>query len=258
MSAGGQGAQALPPLPHEAVLLPVSQIRALSQHPVGHVEALQGMAWQMPPPQLSSGGQAEHALPPSPHALVLVPDSQKPEVSQQPRGHVAALHGGPLHAPAEQVSPGGHSRHAAAPVPHAAATVPGSHFPKLSQQPVGQVEALHVAPWHPPALQVSPGGHGVHALPPLPQEAVLAPDSQIPSSQHPVGHVVESQPGGPHAWNDGLHTRPFSEQSLQLVPPLPQTVSALPATHTSPPAALGAQQPWHVLGPQPDCGLTHA
>jgi hypothetical protein len=116
--------------------------------------------------------------------------------------------------PAEQESPGGHGLQGPAPVPQANGLVPDSHVPELSQQPVGQLVTLQVAPMHAPALQTSPPGHGSQALPPLPHAEVLVPDSQRPmSSQHPVGQVEALQGMASHVWLDGSQTRPVPAQS---------------------------------------------
>jgi hypothetical protein len=213
VSPVGHATHVLPPLPHEVVLPPDSQIAPL-QHPVGQVAALHGIGWQLPPLHVSSGGHTVHALPPRPHAPVTEPDSQKPSASQHPVGQVVASHPAPLQAPPAQESAGGQGRHALPPVPHAETLSPGSHFPELSQQPVGQVEALHVAPKHAPSLQESPGGQASQAPPPLPHDVVLRPDSQTPApSQHPAGQVVALHGGGSQVWKLGLQTRPLPVQS---------------------------------------------
>jgi hypothetical protein len=258
LSPGGHGMHALPPLPHDPGVLPGSHTPAPLQQPVGHVEALHGIGSQAPPAQRSPGGHVEHALPPVPHALVLLPDSQKPRPSQQPVGQVEALQVGPTHAPPEQESIGGHGRQAPPPVPHAVRLVPDWQIPKLSQQPFGQVDGLHVAPSHAPALQLSPGGQDLHASPSLPHEAVLVPDSQAPeTSQHPVGQVEALQGPGSQVWLAGSQTRPVRSQSWQSAPPAPQALSARPPTHFIPPAPFDLQQPLgHVLALHPTCTPT--
>ncbi len=132
--------------------MPGWQVPVESQHPVGHVVALQLGATQAPPVQASPDGQTVHALPPVPHAIVLVPVSQKPSESQQPLGQLEALHVVPMHAPPVQVSPVGHGRQALPPVPHAVLLVPDSQFPRESQHPFGQVDALQVVPTHAPPV----------------------------------------------------------------------------------------------------------
>ena len=146
MSPGGHAVQALPSLPHDVVVLPGSHVPEPLQHPAGQVIALQGAGWQTPPLQLSPEGHAMQVAPPLPHALVLLPISQKPRASQQPVGHVFASQTGPMHMPAGQESPGGHGRHAWPPFPHAVVLSPGSHTPRPSQHPVGQLDALQVTP----------------------------------------------------------------------------------------------------------------
>lgn len=259
-SPGGQATHAFPPLPHEMVLFPSSQTPAVSQQPVGHVEALQGGGRHVPALQLSPGGHAEHPPPPFPQAPVLVPVSQKPRASQQPVGHEAALQTGPMQDPAEHESRGGHGKHALPPVPHAVWLVPDSHFPELSQHPFGHVEALQVAPRHAPPAHVSPAGQAAQATPSLPQAVVLSPDSQVPeTSQHPVGHVDALQGGATQVWVVALHTKPRPAQSWHELPPPPQAMSSAPPTHLSPPLPFGSQQPLgHVLGVHPTVTPTQA
>jgi hypothetical protein len=260
LSPGGQGMHARPSLPQDVVLLPGSQIPAALQQPVGHVAELHGWISQMPPRQRSSGGHAAQALPPLPQAVGLVPGSQNPRGSQQPVGHVEALHDGPTHTPPEQESAGGQGKHAPPPFPHAVVLVPDSQIPELSQQPVGQLVGLQVTPWQAPALQVSPGGQGVQASPPLPHEPVLVPDSQIPAvSQHPVGQVAALQGMAWQAWVAGLQTRPLPSQFRQRDPSSPQARSSRPPTHFRPPAPFAWQQPLgHVVASHPTCTPTQA
>jgi hypothetical protein len=260
VSPGGHARQALPPLPHEVVLVPDSQTPAPLQHPRGQVAALQGRVRQMPPEQMSSGGQSVHALPPVPQAVGLRPGSQKPRGSQQPLGQVAASHAGPLHFPAEQVSLGGQGRHAAPPVPHSVVLVPGWQFPALSQHPVGQLDALQVVPWHEPPAQVSPPGQGAQALPSLPHALVLVPVSQAPAtSQQPVGHVAALHGRLWQVWEVGSQTSPVVAQSMQRAPPAPQSSVSRPPRHCSPPAPLGAQHPFgQLVASHPAVTPTHA
>jgi hypothetical protein len=195
VSPAGHAVHARPPIPHAPVVLPGSQVPALLQQPVGQVAGLH-VGWQLWAVHASPGGHAVQLPPPLPHAIVVVPVSQKPSASQHPLGQVAGLHVGPLHTPPEQVSPGGHGRQAFPPVPQARVLVPGSQFPKLSQQPFGQVIALQVAPWQAPPLHVSPAGHTLHALPPFPHAIVLVPGWQTPAAlQQPVGQVEALQGG---------------------------------------------------------------
>jgi hypothetical protein len=209
------------------VLVPVSQRPEISQHPPGQVDALQGIGWQNPAPHISPGGHASQARPPEPQAPGVRPSSQNPNASQQPLGQVEASQVVPLHTPPEHESPGGHGRHAAPPKPQAEVLSPGSHLPKLSQQPDGHVVGLHVTPSHPPAMQVSPGGQVRHAPPPLPQALVLRPGRQIPAaSQQPVGQVISLQGWATQA--------PLMQMSLgghiwQATPPVPQAEGMVPS-----------------------------
>jgi hypothetical protein len=191
-SPGGQGRQALPPVPQAEVLVPDSQFPKLSQHPIGQLDALHVVPWHDPLLQVSPGGHATHAAPPLPQEVVLSPDWQVPVASQQPVGQVEALQGGSWQAPALQLSPVGQSAHNAPPVPQALVLVPASQNPRTSQHPIGHVIGPHATPTQAPARQESPGGHGRHAPPPVPHAEVLVPDSHLPKlSQHPVGQLVE-------------------------------------------------------------------
>jgi hypothetical protein len=193
-SPGGQGTHESPPLPHAEVLVPDSHIPKLSQHPVPQLIGLHVTPRHAPMKHASPGGHAVHATPPLPHAVELLPDWQTPAESQQPAGHVDALHVGTLHAPPLQLSPDGHDVQASPAVPHALVLVPDSQKPNASQHPFGQVAGPHEGPLHAPAVQESPGGHGKQALPPVPHAEVVVPDSQFPKpSQQPVGQVMALQ-----------------------------------------------------------------
>jgi hypothetical protein len=193
-SPGGHGTHESPPLPHAEVLVPDSHFPKLSQHPVPQLTGLQVTPKQAPMKHASPGGHAVHATPPLPHAVELLPVWQTPVESQQPVGHVDALHVVTLHAPPLQLSPTGHDVQALPPVPHAVVLVPDSQKPRASQHPFGQVAGLHEGPLQTPAAQVSPGGHGKQAPPPVPHAMVVIPDSQTPrASQQPVGHVMALQ-----------------------------------------------------------------
>jgi hypothetical protein len=227
VSPGGHGSQVSPPLPHDIVVSPASQRPAPSQHPVGQVAALQGGGWHVPALQLSPGGHAVHAIPPLPHSFVVVPPSQKPSASQQPDGHVAGSHVGPLHTPAEQESAGGHGRQALPPVPQAEVLVPDSQSPEPSQQPEGQLMALQVVPWQEPAMHVSPGGQASQAVPPLPHDVELVPDSQSGPLQQPAGQVDALQS---MAWQLPPRQTSPSGHARQALPPVPHAVGLPPVS----------------------------
>ncbi len=58
------------------------------------------------------------------------------------------------------------------------------------QQPL-QLLGLHVRATHEPVSQVRPASHGAQA-PPLPPQAAVEGETQLPPWQHPSGQVVES------------------------------------------------------------------
>jgi hypothetical protein len=190
-SPGGHGSHGKPPAPQAEVLVPASHLPALSQQPVMHVRGLHVRPSQAPVRQASPVGQASHACPPLPQAVVLVPGWHVPDPSQHPVGHVETLHGVVVQVPPLHVSPVGQDVHALPPVPQAEVLVPVSQKPSASQHPFGQLVALHVVPLQIPPVQVSPVGQGRHAPPPVPHAEVLVPDSHLPRlSQHPVGQVI--------------------------------------------------------------------
>jgi hypothetical protein len=219
----------LPPDPHAVTVVPVSQKPSASQHPVGHVVGSHATPTHAPPAQESPGGHGTQTLPPVPQAVVFVPVSHLPELSQQPLAHVEGLHVTPSHPPDMQESPGGQARHALPPLPHAVVLVPVSHVPEASQHPVGQVVSSHGAVLQVPAVQASPDAHVTHAAPPVPHSLVVEPDSQKPSvSQQPFAQVVASHAGPVQAppvqvSRDGHGTH--------AAPPVPQAVSPVPGSH---------------------------
>ncbi len=260
VSPDGQARHALPPLPQALVLVPGWQVPEGSQQPVGQVVESHGGVLQLPALQMSPDAQVAHASPPVPHAALVVPDSQNPSASQQPFGQVAASQGGPLQAPPVHESPGGHGTQALPPVPHAVALVPDSHFPKASQHPVGQLDALHVVPSQPPPVHVSPDGQTAQARPSVPHAEVLLPERQIPAaSQQPAGHVFALHGGDSQVWLAPSQTWPLAAQSSHDSPPVPQARSSCPPTHSRPPDPFGLQQPFgHVEGSQPVGTPRHA
>ncbi len=228
VSPGGQATQLAPPLPQAVVLFPSTQAPTPLQQPAGHVAALHGGSSHIPALHESPGGQAAHDTPPVPHAPVVVPVSQNPSASQHPPGHVMGSHTTPVQVPAVHESPGGQGKHAAPPVPQAEVLVPVSHFPPLSQQPVGHVDALHVLPWQDPVVHVSPGGQAAHKTPPLPHALVLRPGWHTPPrSQHPAGHVVALQSGAVHV--PAAHVSPDGH-ALQELPPVPHSPGVVPVS----------------------------
>jgi hypothetical protein len=134
------------------LLVPGWHVPFSSQQPAAQVSALQtGGAMQLRlavshvPPFVAT--QFSHVPPAGPHAVLDVPDWHIPVESQQPPGHVAALH------PRETVShvwtvelhasPGGQVAHATPPVPQVADASPVVQWSVPSQQPWGHVAGLH-------------------------------------------------------------------------------------------------------------------
>jgi len=180
------------PSPHAAFVVPGWQTSLLSQQPEGQLK-MQVEPVHLPLKQASLAGQDVQAAPPAPQSFTLPPVRHVPPASQQPVGHVEALHVETLQAPPVQLSPAGHAAQVFPPVPQSERLVPAWQAPLPSQQPLGQVAELHVivVPVQTPPPHVSPGGQTRQPLPPLPQSAVLVPAWQFPlPSQHPVGQVI--------------------------------------------------------------------
>ncbi len=165
-SPAGHSWHPAPPEPQSFSDVPAWHVPVVSQQPVGQVVALHAETLQTPAVQLSPDGHAAQATPAVPQSAFVTPGWQTFDLSQQPVGHVLALHMGDVHVPPTQVSPDGQVAQEAPPVPQKVVLVPASHSPDLSQQPVGHVEALQGGAWQTPPLQVSPTGHVVHAAPP--------------------------------------------------------------------------------------------
>lgn len=162
--------------------------------------------------------------------------------SQQPL-HEAGVQ---VHVPLTQAWLPPHTEQAAPPPPQAAAVLPGTHCPLLSQQPVGQVVApqvmvdlLQLLLVHASSLpQLS------QIWPPLPQAASLLPGWQLPFlSQHPLGQVAALQATALHALL--THFSPFLH-AWQAAPPLPHTPGLSPGMQV----LLKQQPPGQVAGPQ--------
>ena len=147
------------------------------------------------------------AVPPPPQAFAALPSRQLPCASQHPEQVVGPHLVVPTHVPPLLVAlhccDARQATHCAPPLPHCAASVPLTHWPvDGSQQPLGQLDALHVgAGVHVcvDALHCSPNAvQSTHMYPPLPQAAAPSPGRQAPVvSQQPVGqfdgvHDLES------------------------------------------------------------------
>ncbi len=214
---------------------------------------------QVPPLQVSArvALQVVQATPPVPQAAVLVLVTQAP-LEQQPVAQLVALQ--PLQAPPVQVwALAAQFWHIAPPVPQAEAAPEVWHWPFESQQPVGQLvgsqtqlparqcwpveqSAPAPQPQPPSAPQVSAtiGLQLVHSLPASPQLALVGDWQTPPSSQQPLGQLVELHTQVPpmQRWV-GLQGGPLPQeqkpprqvsaklgsQVWQTSPPLPQLLS---------------------------------
>jgi hypothetical protein len=74
------------------------------------------------------------------------------------------------HPPPEQMEPGPHAKHSSPPTPQARVLEPAWQLPLPSQQPGQFWGPQLVVVVHDPLLQNAPGGHAVHAAPPVPHE----------------------------------------------------------------------------------------
>lgn len=238
--------QALPALPHCAVLVLVTQVVPL-QHPVGHEVASQR---QMPPAQrwpaphagpapqrhwpplqvLAVLPQATHVVPPPPHCDVEVLVTHV-EPLQHPEGHEVASH---TQVPDRQRWP----------VPHAAP-------PPHRQAPPRQVSAVapqlvQVTPLTPQADAELPATHDV----PLQQPAQVAlSQTQVPPEQRwptlhaappPHRHCPLVQRSASRVLQV-LHALPDAPQSVVVVPPRQAPERQHPEGH------VVELHPWHVL-----------
>ena len=86
--------------------------------------------------------------------------------------------------------PAVHDAQAAPPAPHAPLAVPGWHAPLPSQQPLGQVDALH---WHAPLTHSVPVPHATQTAPPAPHCALVVPSTHAVPAQQPTGQSVGPQ-----------------------------------------------------------------
>jgi len=124
------------------------------------------------------------------------------------------------------------------------------------QQPSGQVVESHAGVTHELFLHSVPGGQTWQVTPPLPQAVLKLPGWQVEVLlvvvfwQQPFGQLVGSHAGVTH--EPPWHTVPFSH-FWQVPPPVPQALSAVPATHPpflsqQPVLQLsGVQRPaWHT------------
>jgi hypothetical protein len=83
-----------------------------------------------------------------------------------------------------------HATQAAPLSPQAALAVPGWQTPPASQQPLGQLAALHL---HAPLTHAWPVAQATHAAPFTPQSAFVVPASQVVPLQQPGEQSVGSQ-----------------------------------------------------------------
>ena len=161
----------LPLAPHTAAVFP--RLHVLPVQQPGHVP-LQELSMHFPLEQRLDALQLAHVAPLFPHAM-FVDAWHLPAASQQP-AQLFAPHG-VLHTPALQVAPVPlQASHFPPPVPHAATALPVWHMSLLSQQPVGQLVALHVAAaWHFLSWQVCGATQAAQLAPPTPHAALAVP-----------------------------------------------------------------------------------
>ena len=102
-------------------------------------------------------------------------------------GSQAATHTWLLHSLPEL-----HEVHTAPPLPQSLLAVPGWQWPDESQQPDGQLAALHT---HAPPTHSCPAAHATQAPPAEPHSLLVFPASQIVPAQHPVAQLDGAQYG---------------------------------------------------------------
>jgi hypothetical protein len=151
----------------------------------------------------------------------------------------------PVQLPAEHAWVPAHITHALPDAPHALFDVPLRHTSPW-QQPVGQVEALHVA-MHEVPLHTCDALHVEHCEPEVPHAPDVVPGMHTLPWQQPVGHVdaLHAKPHWPllHVW--------LLLHALHAPPPVPHALDAVPGRHTLP-----LQQPLgHVVALQVDVGV---
>jgi hypothetical protein len=101
-------------------------------------------------------------MPPTPHALVVLPARQLPLPSQHPEPHVWALHGmGSTQTPLLHVPFIPQSMHWLPSIPHSPPRSPPRQTPAALQQPP-HVWGPHASGWHRPWTHWSPGAHIAH------------------------------------------------------------------------------------------------
>ena len=217
-----QAAHEPPDVPH-AVTDATMQLEP-EQHPVAQFAAVQ---LAHVPALQAPVAQAEHAVPPVPHAEADVPGMQLvpaqhpahdvPSQTHAPAAQCCPLaHAGPLphrHAPPvhESVTCGSHTMHAAPAGPHALVAAARHVLPL--QQPVHEVAshtqkppaqccpATQLGPVphaHPPDAHpsASAGSHAMHVFPPPPHVEV-AGALHVPLWQQPLAHEVASHTHAP-------------------------------------------------------------
>jgi hypothetical protein len=242
---------ACPPEPHSVVVLPVTQVLP-SQHPeqsCGLHEPLSKICWQKPPGQTLFGGQMLHCWPPNPHPVTELPPTQT-LFSQQPPQLLGPQ--GPAsnciwQKPPWQVVPGGQSRQALPPAPHAVGAPPPRQTgmgepPVIPQQPL-QLDGPQGGTAHVPPVQTSLAGQVAHAPPPTPHPPTLVPVSHVLPLQQPL------QLPGPHAVTCFSQTLDWQVKvaghAAQLSPFCPHSALVVPPWQMP----FGSQHPSQFCGP---------
>lgn len=261
---------ALPALPHALLAAPPRQAPA-EQHPAhevpSHAHAPEAQ-WR-PDPHVPLVQVPPHpSLPPHatpvqsgvhPHVpgLPFAPHV-RPAVQALPAQHICPF---PPHAPQlalPHATPDAHALHTTPPVPHALATLPGSHVarsqhplhdvPSHVHTPVTQCWPLpHVPSWHtPPHESLAP-----HALP---AQSGLQPHTfAVPPPPHDSGnaHVEPEQhacPLPPHVPQSTPHALPAAH-AVHAAPPMPQALCESPLAHVLPSQHPAHDVPSHVQTP---------
>jgi hypothetical protein len=140
------------------------------QQPLGHEVALQ-THWPMPL-HCWPAAQATHAVPPLPHEVFdSAENGSQVDPLQQPAQELVPPH---EHEPALQVSPEPQAAHATPPTPQRDEVCEdGATQVMPLQHPVGHDVASQTH-WPVLLLHSWPVAHALHAIPPLPQEAVVS------------------------------------------------------------------------------------
>jgi hypothetical protein len=159
-------------------------------------------------------------------------------LKQQPEGQVVESQIAAMQPPSWQLVLPAQAPHEAPPLPQLLGEVPGWQTPSASQQPLGQVAALHCVT-QAFCMQL-PRPQLRQAMPPLPHAASLVPLRHTPPWQQPFAQF-EGPHASSHCWSVQvvLHIE-------HATPPRPHASGSVPATQTP----FWQQPPGHVCGLQ--------